>query len=93
MIIGPAERRRQSGLSFTAKATTAIDSPTSATGSACERTPWRATQRATWEALKKAGPVMRPPDEVAAFIRDKEPAAVCPACVGRGVFIDLATAT
>jgi hypothetical protein len=30
-------------------------SPTSATGTAWERrTPWRATQRAAWEALKKA---------------------------------------
>src|SRR6059036_337881 len=28
---------------------------TSATASACERTPWHATQRAAWEALKKAG--------------------------------------
>ncbi len=27
-------------------------SPTSTTGSAWERTPWRATQRAAWEALK-----------------------------------------
>jgi len=26
-------------------------SPTSATGTAWERTPWHATQRATWEAL------------------------------------------
>ncbi len=26
-------------------------SPTSATGTARERTPWRATQRAAWEAL------------------------------------------
>jgi hypothetical protein len=30
-------------------------SPTSATGTAWERTPWRATQRAAWEAMKKAG--------------------------------------
>jgi hypothetical protein len=29
-------------------------SPTSATGSAWERTPWQATQRAAWEALNKA---------------------------------------
>ena len=29
-------------------------SPTSATGTAWEPTPWRATQRAAWEALKKA---------------------------------------
>jgi hypothetical protein len=28
-------------------------SPTSATGTAWERTPWHATQRAAWEALKK----------------------------------------
>jgi hypothetical protein len=27
---------------------------TSATGTGWERTPWRATQRAAWEALKKA---------------------------------------
>jgi hypothetical protein len=27
---------------------------TSATGTAWERTPWHATQRAAWEALKKA---------------------------------------
>jgi len=30
-------------------------SPTSATGTGWERTPWHATQRAAWEALKKAG--------------------------------------
>jgi hypothetical protein len=29
-------------------------SPTSATGTGRERTPWRATQRGAWEALKKA---------------------------------------
>jgi hypothetical protein len=29
-------------------------SPTSATGTAWERTPWRATQRASWEALRQA---------------------------------------
>ena len=29
-------------------------SPTSATGTAWERTPWHATQRAAWEATKKA---------------------------------------
>ena len=29
-------------------------SPTSATGTGWERTPWRATQRAAWEALKTA---------------------------------------
>jgi hypothetical protein len=29
-------------------------SPTSATGTGWERTPWRATQRAAWEALRKA---------------------------------------
>jgi hypothetical protein len=29
-------------------------SPTSATCTAWERTPWRATQRAAWEALKAA---------------------------------------
>jgi hypothetical protein len=28
-------------------------SPTSATGTAWEPTPWRATQRAAWEALNK----------------------------------------
>jgi len=28
-------------------------SPTSATGTGWERTPWHATQRAAWEALKK----------------------------------------
>jgi hypothetical protein len=28
-------------------------SPTSATGTAWERTPWHATQRAAWEALRK----------------------------------------
>ena len=30
-------------------------SPTSATGTAWEPTPWRATQRAAWEALRRAG--------------------------------------
>ena len=29
-------------------------SPTSATGTGWERTPWHATQRAGWEALRKA---------------------------------------
>ena len=29
-------------------------SPTSATGTAWERTPWRATQRAAWDALRAA---------------------------------------
>jgi len=29
-------------------------SPTSATGTGWERTPWHATQRAAWEAMKKA---------------------------------------
>ena len=29
-------------------------SPTSATGTSWERTPWHATQRAGWEALKRA---------------------------------------
>jgi hypothetical protein len=29
-------------------------SPTRATGTGWERTPWHATQRAAWEALKKA---------------------------------------
>jgi len=29
-------------------------SPTSATGTGWERTPWRATQRAAWEALDRA---------------------------------------
>jgi len=29
-------------------------SPTSATGTGCERTPGHATQRAAWEALRKA---------------------------------------
>jgi len=32
-------------------------SPTNASGTAWERTPWRATQRAAWEALKKADAV------------------------------------
>ena len=32
--------------------TTGEHSPTSATGTAWERTPWHATQRAAWEALK-----------------------------------------
>ena len=31
-------------------------SPTSATGTVWERTPWHATQRAAWEALKKVEP-------------------------------------
>jgi len=31
-------------------------SPTSATGTAWERTPWHATQRAAWVALMKAEP-------------------------------------
>jgi hypothetical protein len=31
-------------------------SPTSATGTGWERTPWHATQRAAWEALKNTEP-------------------------------------
>jgi hypothetical protein len=31
-----------------------MNQPTSATGTAWERTPWHATQRAAWVALKKA---------------------------------------
>ena len=35
--------------------TTGVEhSPTSATGTAWERTPWRATQRAAWEALQRS---------------------------------------
>ena len=34
-------------------------SPTSATGTGWERTPWRATQRAAWDALGKAGEISR----------------------------------
>jgi hypothetical protein len=30
-------------------------SPTGATGPGWERTPWHATQRTAWDALKKAG--------------------------------------
>ena len=33
---------------------TGLSSRTSATGTAWERTPWHATQRAAWEALKKS---------------------------------------
>jgi hypothetical protein len=36
-------------------------SPTSATGTAWERTPWHATQRAAWEALKEYGLIKPPP--------------------------------
>jgi hypothetical protein len=32
-----------------------IPTPTSATGTAWERAPWHATQRAAWEALRKPG--------------------------------------
>ena len=35
-------------------------SPTNATGTGWERTPWHATQRAAWEALKKVGPELSP---------------------------------
>jgi hypothetical protein len=34
-------------------------SPTSATGTASEQTPWRATQRAAWEGLKSNRPGQR----------------------------------
>jgi len=35
--------------------TTGVEhSPTRGTGTGWERTPWHATQRAAWEALKKA---------------------------------------
>ena len=37
-------------------------SPTSATGTGWERTPWHATQRAAWEVVEDAGerPMIRP---------------------------------
>jgi hypothetical protein len=48
-------------------------SPTSATGTAWERTPWHATQRAAWEALTKASldgyPALLPIVNGYAFIR------------------------
>jgi hypothetical protein len=37
-------------------------SPTSATGTAWERTPWRAVQRAAWEALRKPAEMAEPFD-------------------------------
>ena len=43
------------GLRATFYTTGMEHSPTSATGTAWERTPWRATQRAAWDALKRAG--------------------------------------
>ena len=39
--------------SIAGDATAKEHSPTSATGTAWERTPWRATQRAAWKALVK----------------------------------------
>jgi hypothetical protein len=35
-------------------------SPTSATGTGWERTPWHATERAAWEAVKRAVVKPRP---------------------------------
>jgi hypothetical protein len=35
--------------------TTKGSPPTSATGTGWDRTPWHATQRAAWEALRHAG--------------------------------------
>src|SRR2546423_9661655 len=55
--------------------TTGVEhSPTSATGTAWERTPWHAVRRAAWEALKKVEPSgeAAPPEEGAA-------AGACPA--------------
>jgi len=46
-------------------------SPTSATGIAWERTPWRATQRAAWEALLKGYPRERA-SHMAVRIRDRD---------------------
>ena len=47
-------------------------SPTSATGTGWERTPWHATQRAAWEALKKAADELSLPRS---RIGEVEPAA------------------
>ena len=51
----PAHSLRREGLAGHLLHTTGMEhSPTSATGSAWERTPWQATQRAAWEALRHA---------------------------------------
>ena len=36
-----------------------MHSPTSATGTGWERTPWHATQRAAWEALRQVSAMTR----------------------------------
>jgi hypothetical protein len=46
-------RYDEKGWRATFYATGMEHSPTSATGTAWERTPWRATQRAAWEALRR----------------------------------------
>jgi hypothetical protein len=44
----------EQGWRATFYATGMEQSPTSATGTGWERTPWHATQRAAWEALRRA---------------------------------------
>ena len=48
---------RRAGARATFYATGMEHSATSATGTAWERTPWRATQRAAWEALRQISAV------------------------------------
>jgi len=48
-----APRHAERGWRATFYTTGMEHSPVAATGTAGERTPWRATQRAAWEALRK----------------------------------------
>jgi hypothetical protein len=48
--------RDENGWCATSYTTGLEHSPTSATGTAWERTPWQATQRAEWAALNKSTP-------------------------------------
>ena len=65
-------------------------SPASATGTGCEWTPWRATQRAAWEALKKVsrdgldGESFEIPDLTTSDVHPNGP----PARVQRDAFAD-----
>jgi hypothetical protein len=51
--MSPTPRYDERGWRATFYTTGMEHSPTSATGTAWERTPWHATQQAAWEALKR----------------------------------------
>jgi hypothetical protein len=53
VLVGLRRPRDEKGWRATFYTTGMEYSPTSATGTGWERTPWHATQRAAWEGLRK----------------------------------------